>query len=169
MAVQAANGGAYGAGQATAVDVLFYEVRDDLRVRLGGEDVPAAAELGAQLFVVLDDAVEDDGDVAAAVGMRVGVLFAGLAVSGPARVAKTHTGVRRADGGGDERVQVADGTHHTEAVFFDQGDAGRVVAAILEAPEAVKDDGLAGPAPDVADDSAHALSFVRSGQGRDSV
>jgi hypothetical protein len=63
VAVQAADGGAYGAGQATAVDVLFYEVRDDLRVRLGGEDVPAAAELGAQLFVVLDDAVEDDGDV----------------------------------------------------------------------------------------------------------
>ena len=78
-------------------------------------------------------------------------------------------GVRRPAGSGDQRVQIAHGTHYPKAVLFDEGDTGRVVAAILEAPEAVKDDGLAGATPDIADDSAHALSFCRSGQGRGSA
>ena len=48
---------------------------------------PRALQLGAQLEVVLDDAVVDDDDVAAAVAVRVGVVVGRLAVRGPARVA----------------------------------------------------------------------------------
>src|ERR671932_587795 len=47
------------------------EVRDDLGVRLRAERVPVGLERAAQLAVVLDDAVEDDRDLAlVAAGQR---------------------------------------------------------------------------------------------------
>ena len=68
-------------------DALGDEVGDDLGVGLGAEAVAAGDELGAQLAVVLDDAVVDDDDVAGGVGVGVGVGAGCLAVGGPARVA----------------------------------------------------------------------------------
>ena len=48
---------------------------------------PSAMQLVLQLEVVLDDAVVDDDGAAGVVAVRVGVLFGGPAVGGPARVA----------------------------------------------------------------------------------
>ena len=79
---------------APPVQVLLDEVRHDLGVGLAGERVAALGEAGAQLLVVLDDAVEDDADAAAAVVVRVGVLLARAPVRGPARVTQGRGGGR---------------------------------------------------------------------------
>ena len=88
--------------------------------------------------VVLDDAVVDDGDVARAVEVRVGVDRLGGAVGGPAGVAdareEARRGAARTRRAGPRPTrcpaavrarQVSPGAH--------EGHAGRVVAAVLQA------------------------------------
>ena len=71
------------------------ELGDGFGVGFGGEFLAVALQLGAQLGVVFDDAVMDDGDARGAV--RVGVAFGGRAMGGPARVADA--------GGAGERLR----------------------------------------------------------------
>ena len=59
----------------------------DLGVGLGGEVGAGGHQAVAQLDVVLDDAVQDDVDVARRVVVGMGVLLGHAAVGGPARVA----------------------------------------------------------------------------------
>ena len=73
----------------SALDLRAEQVGRDLRVGLGGE--LDAAELTAELVVVLDDPVVHDRDASGDV--RVGVLVRGRAVGGPAGVADGHGGV----------------------------------------------------------------------------
>ena len=54
--------------------LLLDQVGQHLGVGGGDQRVPAGLELGLQLGVVLDDAVVDEGQPAAAVDVRVGVL-----------------------------------------------------------------------------------------------
>jgi hypothetical protein len=89
VAPQGTNRGAHGRREALT-EVLLDEVRHDLGVGLALELMPARAELGAQLLVVLDDAVDDDRDLACAVVVRVSVFVAGPAVRRPARVPQPH-------------------------------------------------------------------------------
>ena len=164
--VHLAQGGAHGARQ-PLVHVLLDEVRHDLGVRLAREGVPALGEPGAQVLVVLDDAVDHDRDTPGAVGVRVGVLLVGPAVRGPARVPEAGGGRGAVVARGLEQlVQVADGAHHVDAVRLDERDPRGVVAAVLQAPEAVEDDGLAGSTADVAYDAAHACSLLWAGAQR---
>src|SRR5262249_29175836 len=117
------------------------EVREDLGVRLGRERAPRALELFAQVAVVLDDAVMDDGDAVRRV--RVRVLLVGPPMGGPTRVS---------DAGGAgaglrgqarlERRELAGGATHRGLAAVDGGDAGAVVAAVFEARQAVDEDGL---------------------------
>jgi hypothetical protein len=77
---------AHGLGQRMARGELIVDgVHDDLGVGLRGEAWPAAILLGAQLLVVLDNAVVHDG-AALAGEVRMGVLGGGLAVGRPAGV-----------------------------------------------------------------------------------
>ena len=65
------------------------QVRDDLGVGLGAEHVAGGLELGLELAVVLDDAVEHDRELAVvAAGERMCVVLVHAAVRGPARVAE---------------------------------------------------------------------------------
>ena len=66
---------------------LLHQVRHHLGVGLARELVAPGGQLVAQFGEVLDDAVVDDGDMAAAGCVRVRVALAGAAVRGPARVA----------------------------------------------------------------------------------
>src|SRR5690348_15423262 len=61
-------------------------MRQDFGVRLGAKDVATLAEGGSQRTRVFDDAVMDQRECAAAVGVRVRVDRRGGAVRGPARV-----------------------------------------------------------------------------------
>ncbi len=56
---------------------------------------PCAVELALQLEIVFDDAVVDHDDAPGAVAVRVGVLFRGPAMRGPARVANAEGAVER--------------------------------------------------------------------------
>ena len=70
---------------ALAMPVRMDEVRDDLGVGLRPENVAARPQRVAQLLVILDDAIVNDGDLAAG-QMRMRVVGRGRPVRGPARV-----------------------------------------------------------------------------------
>ena len=146
------------AGSLGVVLDLLDEVGDDLGVGFGDELVALGGEFALQIEVVLDDAVVDDDDAAGAVAMRMGVLFSGAAVGGPAGVADAEGAVEGMFAQDFfQVVQLAGGAAHLEksAVGAADGDAGRVVAAVFEAPQPLDDDGNDLLSADVADDSAH--------------
>ena len=82
------------------------------------------------------------------------------------------SGVGDAGGGGgsgfvDHALQVgdfADGLDDLDAAIVLHGDAGGVIAAVLEALEGLEDDGAAGFGSDVSGDSAH-KALLGQGQG----
>jgi hypothetical protein len=151
------DGGAHCAEQvAELLFVIVNAMRDDFGVGLRSELVAELGQLVAQLLVVLDDAVVNDGNaVARDVGMRV--AFRGHAVRRPA-------GVRDAEMAIDRRLvervlehpDLADGAQpaHLAAAVQD-GDAGRVVTAVFQAAQALDQDGNDVSISDRADDSAH--------------
>src|ERR671922_1341626 len=110
-----------------------------------------------QLAEVFDDPVQDDGQLAVlAAGQRVRVLLAHAAVGGPARMAEP--GVRDGAvrlGGLLQLLEIADGANVVESVTLEEGEARRVVAAVLQALESLDEERLARSRPDVSDDSAH--------------
>ena len=81
----------------------------------------------------------------------------GPAVRRPARVGEADRGVRRPVGDGGLEVDQLAGPLLDEQVtrVIDQGDAGRVVAAVLEALEPFDQDGPRLPGTGVTDDAAH--------------
>jgi len=96
----------------------------------------------------------------------VGVFFGGAAVGGPAGVADSEGAV---DGAvGKDRFEVAElagGSAELHAVWTTgYGDAGGVVAAVLEAAQTFDDDGDDRFRTDVSDDSTH-TSSVDGGDG----
>ena len=97
------------------------QVGDAFGVGVGGEDVAAGAQVGTQAFVVLDDAVVDDGDRAGDV--RVGIAFAGYAVRCPAGVGDAGDGLRRGRGV-FEFGDATDGADAFDIARPDDGDAG---------------------------------------------
>ena len=118
--------------------------------------------------VVLDDPVDHDVDAVGGVEVRVGVLLVDAPVGGPARVADAGGGragrrwrrrrPRRRPARRDgiaQVVEVADRAHRVDRVAGDHRDAGRVVAAVLQAREAFEQQILDGTLAYVADDAAH--------------
>ena len=137
------------------------QVRDDFGVRLRAERVPCREQLFAPLAVVLDDAVEDDREpTVVAGGERVRVLLRDAAVCRPARVAEAGRRDRSEPFGRELQVlEVADGAEVGKPVVLEQGEAGRVIAAVLEPLEPAQEERLCGARAGVSDDPAH---FVAS-------
>ena len=156
-ALELRDGGAHGLEEvARHLEVVVDAVRDHLGVGLGGELVALALRLGAQLLVVLDDAVVDDRD--AVLGdVRVGVALARHAVRGPAGVRDAKPAVRRV---GVERVlQLADLADRAQALDVARAvqhrDARGVVAPVLEPAQPLDQDRDDVTVGDRSDDSAH--------------
>jgi len=89
--------------------------------------------------------------------MRVGILFGGAAVGGPAGVADAEGAV---DGlfveDGFEVAELAGGAAELEAAgAAGNGDAGGVIAAVFETAQPLDDDGHRRLGANVSDDSAH--------------
>src|SRR6185436_10030427 len=127
-------------------------MRDHLGVGVRSELVAERSEPGADRLVVLDDAVVHHRDPAADV--RVGVALGGRAVRGPAGVADAD-GALQAD---REARQLGDaaGTPDSFQTAIDDGDAGRVVAAVLQPPQPFDQDRDDVTPRYRGDDSAHA-------------
>src|SRR5216683_1811183 len=130
-------------------------MRDQLSVGLGAELVSAREQFGAEIDEVLDDTVVDHGDRTGAMRMRV---FLGRApVRGPSRMPHPDMAFERGVGEQEAEVfELALGAANFElAAIDDSRDAGRVVAAILEAAEAVEEDRVGRARTDISDYSAH--------------
>ena len=134
------------------------EVRDDLGVRLGDERVALLLQFLLQIEIVLDDPVVDDDDLAGAVAVRVRVLFRRTAVGRPARVPDAVV-ARNRIGFDDlfEVRQLAGAPPQIHRAVVHDGDARRVVPAVLEPPQPVDEHGHDVLRSDIADNSAHSL------------
>src|ERR1043166_5957270 len=145
------------------LQVLFDEVRDDLGVGLGLELVPRLLQPLLEREEVLDDAVVDDDDLAGAVAVRVGIVLVRLAVRGPARVAHAERAFERLLA--ELRLEVAElplGAHDLDAVAVDDGDAGSVVAAVLQFFQSGDEHRHDVTAAYVTNDSAHVCCPLES-------
>ena len=135
--------------------IVADEMQHRLGVGLGLELVPLGGQLLPQLLEVLDDAVVDDRH--ALVHVRVGVALDRLAVRGPARVADAGAALQRLVGEPQLQVlQLALGAAAIEVAVLDGGDAGRIIAAILEPPQRVDEIARHRLLPENANDAAHA-------------
>jgi hypothetical protein len=140
-----------------AVVVALDQVNDDLGVGLGVERVPLGLERALQLAEVLDDPVQDDGELRVlAADERVGVLLGHAAVRGPAGVAEAGRGDGAVRAGRlAEEGEVSHRADVVEPVVLEEREPGRVVAAVLEPLEAVEQKVLRRSPTDVSDDAAH--------------
>ena len=132
-------------------------MRHDFGVGLGGKLVSFGLQLVFQLNIILNDSVVDDDNLSGAVAMRVGVFFRGAAMRGPARVSDAIQAVKRGLGDGlFEVAQLSRGAPNLHfAVLLDDGNAGRIVAAILEPPQTVQNQRHDFLRSDIPDDPAH--------------
>ena len=131
-------------------------MRDDLGVGVRLERDALGLQLRAQLAEVLHDAVLDDHQLAGVVGMRMGVALAGLAVGGPARVPDADIARDRAFvQAAGEIAQLADVATDRDLAILDDRDAGRIVAAILQPPQAFQDDLGRVARANITDDPTH--------------
>jgi hypothetical protein len=108
--------------------------------------------------IVFDNAVVDNDDAAGAVAMRVGVLFGGPAMRGPAGVADAERAVQRILAQNLFQVgQLAGRATHLKhrAGGIADGDARRIVAAVFQSPQPFNDDGNHFLFSNITDDSAH--------------
>ena len=120
--------------------ILLDQMSDDFGIGFGGELVAFIDQVLFQREIVLNDSIVHDHDLPGAVAMRMGVLFRGAAVSGPAGVANAVGAVQRLEADDFfEITQLALGAADLEtvAVAADR-DAGGVVAAIFQAPQALQ-------------------------------
>ncbi len=138
-------------------EVVVDAVRDHFGVGFGGEHIAFALRLRAQFLVVLDDAVVDDRD-AVLRDVRMGVALARAPVRRPTRVRDAEAAM---SGIGLERVlqlaDLADGAQALDgAGAVQHGDARRVVAPVLQPPQALDQDRDDVTVGDGSNDSAHA-------------
>ena len=161
---KARQGGSQGVLEVPFV-VLFDQVDDGLRVRLGEKRVASALQLVPKGREVLDDPVVCEGDSAVAIIERMGVLLARRPVGGPPGVPDS----RHARPFREPGLEVRDVPFvlcDLDPVLED-GDARAVVSAVLEAVERVEEDGKRRTVTRVADDAAHLTSrLCRSERSR---
>ena len=107
------QGFAHGIGEIASVGLL-HEVGDRLRIRLGGQRVPAGLQPVPKLAKVLDDPVVDDGDLTGTVLVRMGVEVIRPTMRRPTGMSQADGGVRRAIR--DGRLQI----HELAGTFLDE-------------------------------------------------
>jgi hypothetical protein len=112
--------------------------------------------------IVLDDAVVNDGDEAVAADVGVGVAVVGRAVRGPAGVADADAaGGGLVAEGADEVVNPACPFAKVQPGAGERGQAGAVLTAVLQPPQASYYIGFRFLAAVVTDDSALGASSIK--------
>ena len=144
------------------LDLLLDVVGDDLGIGLGGEGVTLGHEVRAQRVRVLDDPIVDHQDRSIARRERVGVLHVDPPVGGPAGMADTDRPGREMTGRGrlpvHDRFELLDPPRDPtdeDVVIVDDRDAARIVSAVLQALQALQQDGRCRPPTDIARNTAH--------------
>src|SRR5579871_2726055 len=155
------NGGA-SLRQTRDLDLLFDQVRQRLRVGLGGEFVALRDQFPAQVRIVLDDAVMDDGKSARAVAMWMRIQFAWTPMCGPARMSDSNAcgNARLIDHPRQYPFKIGDLAgcpHHIDLFAVRIGDSGGIVPSIFQAFQVV-DGRLDGQAsPNISGDPTHGI------------
>src|SRR5206468_3670350 len=137
-------------------ELILEEMHRDLGIGLAGKAMAFRDEWRLEHLEVLDDPVVDHRGHPAAVDVRMRVLLARPTMGRPARV--TDPGVPRGWMGRDYRgevVELAFGAEDLERPVFLHRDARRVVAAVLQAPQATHEERQRLTWTDVADDPTH--------------
>jgi hypothetical protein len=149
------------------VEGLADEVRQDLRVGLRVEGVPTLEELFAEELVIFNNAIVDEMEAAGLVRVGVGVFTSYRAMGGPPGVADA--GMAGDGKIGDLRGEVGDTAHglaHVDAAGVEKSDPGGVVAAVFQAPEAVKQHRKGIGAAYVSNNSTHKTNVTIERQPR---
>jgi hypothetical protein len=121
-----------------ALEVEIDELRHRLGVGLGGELLAGRLKFGAQLGVVLDDAVVHDRNARGAVRMRV--ALGRSAVRRPARMADAGGAAQwQTIERGGEVAELALGAAALDVAVDQRRDTGAVVAAIFQPPQRIQD------------------------------
>src|SRR5580693_5228171 len=135
--------------------MMVNAVGDHFGVGFGSEAIAQALEIGTQRLVILDYPVVHDRD-AVARDVWVGIVRGGHAVSRPAGMGDAH---RTADRSRINRVlkhlHLADGPQARDPAAVDDGDAGRIVAAVLEAAQTFHEYGYRVALRDHTHDATH--------------
>src|SRR2546430_7013321 len=132
-------------------------MRQHFRIGVGSELVTAfALQLSAQRRIMFDHAIVHKSDFSALVKVRMGVFVGHFSMSSPARVADAVLPARRFLGHESGQVRDPSGTlARFDLLPVYDGNAGGVVAAIFEAPQAVQEYGRRFCAADISDNSPH--------------
>src|SRR5208337_780158 len=141
-------------------EVLFDQVSNDFGVSLGGELVSLLSKLLFERQVVFDDAVVDDDDASGAVAVGVSIFFGGTATRCKEGVADAIGSVEWPQPDGlFEVAQLALGAANLQAFSVTaDGNAGGIVAAVLQPPQAINDYRHNRFLSNVADNTAHGRS-----------
>ncbi len=160
LAAQPRQRGAHGGDRIAGVEA-GEQLGDDLGVGLAEEAHASGLQLGAQLLVVLDDAVVDHRDAPVRAHMGVGIDLGGGAMGGPAGVGDAPM---RADGMAfyaiGEVLELAGGLAHLDRAVGEHRQAGGVIAAVLEPLEGDDQHLIDVLRSDVACDPAHVRSLI---------
>ena len=114
----------------------FNQVRDNLRICSRAEGMTLGGETASQFQMVFDDAVMHHDEVSRAIAMRMSILFACRAVSGPTRMSDAaHRSVRL-----DRRVlklflkpaNPANRAHNLRWASIHDGDSTGIISAVFE-------------------------------------
>ena len=154
--------------KAGAVELVLNEVGNDFGIGFRDEVVAAADELGFEGEIIFDDPVVHDDKGAGAVAVGVGVLLRGSAVGVPAGVADAVGALQRAlTQDGLQVAELAGGAADIErggvGGIAGDGDAGGVIAAVLQAAQAFHDKGNDRLGTNITDDATHSGSVARKG------
>ncbi len=140
----------------SSLHLALDEVRHDFRVGLGDEAVTFLLELSLQIEIVLDDPVVHDDDLPCAVAVRVRIFFSRPAVCRPACVANSVLALERVDGQHlFEPGELSGAAPQLNRAIADNSHPRRVVAAVLEPPQPIDQDGKHLLVADVANNAAH--------------
>ena len=149
--------------------IVFQQIGDDLRVRLGAERLALLQQELLQRQEILNDAVVHDADAAVRGQLRMRILVRGCAVRRPAGMADAEiAGERRAvfrlcaqDG------QTALGLGELQLPFRKNTQSSGIIAAILQTGKAVQQNGSCLLRTGITNNSTHKNNLHTSGQIHD--
>ena len=139
---------------------LLNQVGDDFGVGFSHEPVTLRDQFALQCQVILNNAVVHHHDAPGAISVGVGILLGGTAMGGPPRMADAE---RAFEGMVAQHffqvVQLARGPRHRELIASRaaDGDSGRIIAAVFEAPQPLDNDRNDFLRADIANNAAHTM------------
>ena len=142
-----------------SLPALLNQIDENFGIRFGVEDIALAQQIVLDLLVVLDNAVMDNGNIAAVGGMGVGVAFGRDAVRCPAGM--PHGRGRHGDGTQGQLFfqsgQFAQGPRDMQFVALHIGHARGIIAAILQTAQTFDNNRNCRTMSGITDNAAHGI------------